>query len=32
MGFTKPLNLAQFIEVVRQVEGFWLSIVKLPPQ
>ena len=29
---TKPLDLHQFIEVVRNIEGFWLSIVKLPPK
>lgn len=28
---TKPVNLEQFIGVVRSVEDFWLSIVKLPP-
>jgi CheY-like chemotaxis protein len=28
---TKPVDLYQFIEVVRQIEVFWLSIVKLPP-
>ena len=27
---TKPVDLNQFLEVVRSVEGFWLSIVKLP--
>lgn len=27
---TKPLELEGFTEVVRSVEGFWLSIVKLP--
>lgn len=27
----KPVNLDQFIAVVRSVEGFWLQIVKLPP-
>ncbi len=27
---TKPLSLNQFVEVVKQIEGFWLSIVKLP--
>lgn len=26
----KPVNFDQFIEVVRLIEGFWLSIVKLP--
>jgi chemotaxis family two-component system response regulator Rcp1 len=28
---TKPVDLEQFIGVVRSVEDFWLSIVKLPP-
>lgn len=28
---TKPVDLNQFLEVVRAIEGFWLSIVKLPP-
>jgi two-component system, chemotaxis family, response regulator Rcp1 len=28
---TKPIDLEQFIKVVRSVEDFWLSIVKLPP-
>ena len=27
----KPVELDQFIHVVRTVEGFWLQIVKLPP-
>ncbi len=27
---TKPLDLDRFIDVVRCVENFWLSIVKLP--
>jgi CheY-like chemotaxis protein len=27
----KPVELDHFIDVVRQVEGFWLQIVKLPP-
>ena len=27
---TKPVDLADFMEVVRSFEGFWLSIVKLP--
>jgi two-component system, chemotaxis family, response regulator Rcp1 len=26
----KPADLDQFIEVIRSIEGFWLSIVKLP--
>ncbi len=28
---TKPIDLDEFAEVVRAVEGFWFSIVKLPP-
>lgn len=28
---TKPINLAQFMKVVRAIEDFWLSIVVLPP-
>ena len=27
---TKPVDLEQFIRVVRSIENFWLSIVKLP--
>ena len=27
---TKPLDLTQFIKVVRAIEDFWLTIVKLP--
>jgi CheY-like chemotaxis protein len=27
---TKPLDLDQFVDVVRSIEGFWLSIVRLP--
>ena len=27
----KPLDLDEFIRVVRSIESFWLSIVKLPP-
>ncbi|MCF8066152.1 MAG: response regulator [Desulfarculaceae bacterium] len=27
---TKPLDLERFLEVVQQVENFWLTIVKLP--
>jgi chemotaxis family two-component system response regulator Rcp1 len=29
---TKPLNLHKFVTVVKSIEEFWLSIVKLPPQ
>jgi CheY-like chemotaxis protein len=28
---TKPINLEEFITVVKSIEGFWLTIVKLPP-
>jgi len=28
---TKPVDLDRFIEVVRSIEDFWLTIVKLPP-
>lgn len=28
----KPVNLDQFIKVVRSIEGFWLTVVKLPPR
>ena len=27
---TKPVDFDQFIKVVEQIEGFWLTIVKLP--
>jgi CheY-like chemotaxis protein len=27
---TKPIDLEQFIKVVKSIENFWLSIVKLP--
>lgn len=29
---TKPVDLDQFIKVVRSVENFWLTIVKLPKE
>jgi CheY-like chemotaxis protein len=29
---TKPLGLQQFLDVVRSIEEFWFSIVKLPPK
>jgi two-component system, chemotaxis family, response regulator Rcp1 len=29
---TKPLDIDQFILVVKSIEDFWLTIVKLPPQ
>jgi len=28
---TKPVDLTQFLEVIRSIEDFWLSIVWLPP-
>lgn len=28
---TKPVDLDQFITIVQSIEGFWLTIVKLPP-
>jgi two-component system, chemotaxis family, response regulator Rcp1 len=27
---TKPINLNQFINVIKSIENFWLTIVKLP--
>lgn len=29
---TKPIGLNQFIKVVKTIEEFWLTIVKLPPK
>jgi two-component system, chemotaxis family, response regulator Rcp1 len=29
---TKPVNLDQFMNVVKAIEDFWLMIVKLPPE
>ena len=28
---TKPVDLNQFMEVVKTIEDFWLTIVRLPP-
>jgi CheY-like chemotaxis protein len=28
---TKPLDLGQFVKVVKSIEDFWLTIVRLPP-
>jgi len=28
---TKPVNLEGFLKVVRSIDNFWLSVVKLPP-
>jgi chemotaxis family two-component system response regulator Rcp1 len=27
---TKPVDLEGFLSVVRSIDGFWLSVVKLP--
>lgn len=29
---TKPLELGNFVDVVKAIEGFWVGIVKLPPK
>jgi two-component system, chemotaxis family, response regulator Rcp1 len=29
---TKPIDLVQFIDVVRSIEKFWFTVVKLPPK
>jgi two-component system, chemotaxis family, response regulator Rcp1 len=29
---TKPIDLDQFVKVVKSIEDFWFSIVKLPPK
>jgi len=29
---TKPIGLEQFIKMVKTIEDFWLTIVKLPPK
>ncbi len=29
---TKPLDLGQFLKVVKSIEDFWLTIVRLPPR
>jgi two-component system, chemotaxis family, response regulator Rcp1 len=28
---TKPVDFDQFIQAMRQIDGFWLGVVKLPP-
>ena len=28
---TKPVNLDQFVKIVRNIEDFWFTVVKLPP-
>lgn len=29
---TKPMDLTQFIKVIKSIEDFWFTIVKLPPK
>jgi CheY-like chemotaxis protein len=29
---TKPVDFQQFIEVIKAIENFWLTVVKLPPK
>ena len=29
---TKPVDLEQFLTVVKSIEDFWLTVVKLPPR
>ena len=29
---TKPLDINKFIQIVKSIDDFWLSIVKLPPK
>ena len=29
---TKPVDLDEFIKVIKSIEDFWLTIVKLPPE
>lgn len=29
---TKPIDLTQFIKVIKSIEDFWFSVVKLPPK
>jgi two-component system, chemotaxis family, response regulator Rcp1 len=29
---TKPVNFERFLEVVRSIENFWLTVVALPPR
>jgi len=29
---TKPVDMNCFVQIVKTIEGFWFSIVKLPPQ
>jgi chemotaxis family two-component system response regulator Rcp1 len=29
---TKPVGLGEFLQVIHAIEGFWLTIVRLPPK
>jgi len=29
---TKPVDLEQFIDVIRSIDDFWLTVVRLPPR
>jgi two-component system, chemotaxis family, response regulator Rcp1 len=29
---TKPIDMMQFLDTMKQIENFWLTIVKLPPR
>ena len=29
---TKPVDFNQFIDVVKSIEDFWFTVVKLPPK
>jgi CheY-like chemotaxis protein len=29
---TKPVDLDQFIEVIKSIDDFWLTVVRLPPR
>lgn len=29
---TKPVDLEQFVQVVKSIDDFWLSVVRLPPE
>lgn len=29
---SKPIDLEQFIQIIKSIEQFWLTIVKLPPE
>ena len=29
---TKPIDLDQFVELVKSIESFWFTVVKLPPK